>query len=139
MRVERDLEKKIKQKIEEVQQLRENLYKAESYLEALQDSLKLFKKTSNAESNESVRPGSMVDKARKILLEANKPLYVGDILKGMGKEVNKGTRASLSGSLGSYVRENFIFTRPAPNTFGLIEFEDESEGDIPDNFGLENN
>jgi hypothetical protein len=38
------------------------------------------------------------------------------------------------------VREHKVFTRPAPNTFGLVEFESAGEGPgdaAPENFGLE--
>jgi len=134
MKAERDIERKIKQKEDEIQQLREQLFRAEAYLEALQESLKLIKRNADSDSYEGVRPGSLVDKARRILLHAGKPLYVGDILKGMGKEVTKKTRASLSGSLGSYVRQGFIFTRPAPNTFGLIDFHEDTEENSAENF-----
>lgn len=140
MKIERDIEKKIRQKEEEAQRLREDLYKAEAYIEALQESLRLIKKTSGSGvEGESVRPGSLVDKARKLLRKTGSPLHVNELLRGMGKEVNKKNRTSLSGSLGSYVRQNYIFTRIAPNTFGLIEFGESEESivDIPEGFGVD--
>lgn len=135
MRAEQDIEKKIKQKEDEVQKLREDLGKAEAYIEALKESLRLIKKTSDP--NEGIRPGSMMYKVRSALRKEGKSLYVEELLKRMGMEVNKKNKVSLSGSLGSYVRQEIIFTRPAPNTFGLIEFDRlaESQDDIPDGFG----
>jgi len=137
MRVEQDIARKIKQKEDEVQKLKEDLGKAEAYIEALKESLRLVKKTSDP--NSGIRPGSMMYKARSALRKAGKSLYVDELLKRMGMEVNKKNKVSLSGSLGSYVRQEYIFTRPAPNTFGLIEFDKstENQDDIPDGFGVE--
>jgi predicted RNase H-like nuclease (RuvC/YqgF family) len=139
MKAERDIERKIKQKEEEVQRLREELVKAEAFIEAWQESLRLIKKDSNTENGNGIRPGSMIHKAQTILRQEGKPLYVGELLKRMGREVTKRNRMSLSGSLGSYVRNKQVFTRPAPNTFGLMEFgnsESASDQDeLPDEFG----
>jgi len=131
MKAERDIERKIKQKEEEAQRLREDLLRAEVYIEAMHESLRLVKKTSNAELGNSIRPGSMIHKAQEILRKEGKPLYVGDLLNRMGREVTKMNRMSLSGSLGTYVRNKQVFTRPAPNTFGLIEFGNSAEDDEP--------
>lgn len=131
MKAERDIERKIKQKEEEAQRLREELFKAEAYIEALQESLRLIKKTSNTADGNGIRPGSMIHKAQEILRKEGKPLYVGDLLNRMGREVTKMNRMSLSGSLGTYVRNKQVFTRPAPNTFGLIEFGNSAEDDEP--------
>jgi len=132
MKAERDIEKRIKQKEEEVQRLKEELFKAEAYLEAMQESLRLIKKTSSADGNDGIRPGSAVYKARAALRKVGKPLHVESLLRSMGKEVTKKNKVSLSGSLGGYVRQELVFTRPAPNTFGLIEFGEE---EIPEGFG----
>jgi hypothetical protein len=63
-------------------------------------------------------------------------MHVTDLLKEMGKDATKSNRTSLSGSLGFYVRQEEIFTRPAPNTFGLREFGDnEADEELPEGFG----
>jgi hypothetical protein len=49
------------------------------------------------------------------------PVHITTLLAEIGLEINRDTRASLAGSLAGYVRRGEIFTRPAPNTFGLIE------------------
>ena len=61
----------------------------------------------------------------------------------MGKKVTRDTKASLAGSLAAYVRKGEIFTRPAPNTYGLVELghnehEDELEEQPPTGFGSSN-
>ena len=139
MKAERVIERRIKQKEEEAQRLRDELLKAEVYIEAMQESLRLIKKPSNAADGSGIRPGSMIHQAQMILLQEGKPLYVGDLLNRMGREVTKMNRMSLSGSLGTYVRNKQVFTRPAPNTFGLIEFGDSEpgpdQGELPEGFG----
>jgi hypothetical protein len=134
MRAEREIQKRIKQKEEEVSELRQKLVQAQAYLDAMKDSLRLIQKTSGGNGSDSLRPGSLVDKARKAIQEAGKPLHVDKILKLIGKEATKQNKISLSGSLASYVRQRIIFTRPAPNTFSLIEI-DETHDELPEGFG----
>jgi len=138
MRALRDLQRKLEQKAEEVQRLKQELAKAEAYVDALQDSIKILERDIGSDNGgATIRPGSMVDRARIALREAGKPLHIEDLLRAIGKEVNKRNRASLAGSLGTYVRERVAFTRPQPATFGLIEFESEkNEDEPPDDFGL---
>lgn len=62
-------------------------------------------------------------RARDFIRSKGAPQHVAEILKGISKDPNKANLMSLSGSLGSYVRKGHIFTKPAPNTFGLIELE----------------
>ncbi|MFH1374318.1 MAG: HTH domain-containing protein [bacterium] len=135
MNVEKDIERKIKQKEEAVQGLRDQLLRAESYLEALKDSLHMVQKKSSVANGDTIRPGSMVHKALTALRNAKKPMHVNELLQHMGKEPTKKNRTSLSGSLGFYVRQEMVFTRPAPNTFGLVEFEAPTEEELPDSFG----
>ena len=94
MRAIKDLKRKIRQKEEEIQGLKESvlrankeLDKAESYLEGLQESLRMIEKDSDAASGDTIRPGSIIDRARKALRDAGKPLYVDDLLRKMEKEV----------------------------------------------------
>lgn len=76
----------------------------------------------------------MVSKAVELIKKTGRPMHVKEILEGIGKKDTKKERVSLSSSLGMYYRKNEIFTRPAPNTFGLISMEVAEEP--PDDFGL---
>ena len=139
MRAIKDVRRKLEQKTEEVQRLKHALAKAESYVEAMQETLKILEKEASSDNGgATIRPGSMVDKARNALGQAGKPLHIEELLGHIGKEVNKKNRASLAGSLGTYVREKIVFTRPQPATFGLVEFEieDEESSEPPNDFGL---
>lgn len=124
MQVKREIERKIEKKRAEIANLRQQLGTAETYLEALVDTAKLFPKDGKDGEKEAVlRAGTDLAKARDFIKSKGHPLHVNAILAGIGKEINKANKISLSGSLGSYVRKGILFTKPDPNTFGLIEFE----------------
>jgi len=64
-----------------------------------------------------------LSQARDAIRKAGKPLHITQILVAIGRANTKQTRLALSGSLATYVRRDEIFTRPEPNTFGLLEFD----------------
>lgn len=143
---ERDvIESQIAKKQSEIEALDEKLKAAKVYVAALRDVLKILEKAaraepSNDEGETKLRAGSTVAQAREIILAKGAPTHIDDLLESMGKEVTRDTKASLAGSLAAYVRREDIFTRPAPNTFGLIElghFEtlEDDEGEPPMGFG----
>jgi len=138
MTIRRKIESNVKRKEEEIQHLKDELRAAEAYVQALQDTLRqLPKEVSGSEGDVTLREGSVVAKTLEVLKKAKKPMHVGDILIALGKEITKETRASLSGSLGAYVRDRKVFTRPKPNVFGLIEWEQpEDSEELPDDFGI---
>jgi len=75
----------------------------------------------------AIRVGSDVGRSQEALRAAGKPLHISDLLRAMGKPDDKRSRVSLAGTLAGYVRRNHVFTRPGPNTFGLIEFVETPE------------
>jgi hypothetical protein len=82
----------------------------------------------------ALRPGSGMAKVREFILEKGRPGHVTELLEALGRPATREARASLSGSLAAYVRKGEIFTRPSPNTFGLIELGHDNEDDAgPDN------
>jgi len=132
-------EEKIKKKESEIQELENQIREAKAYLQALQDSLKLLPKEERVAGTgpieSTLRPNSNIYKTYKFLKDSGKALHIDDILKGIGKGTSKKEKVSLAGSLGWYVRRKEIFTRPAPNTFGLII--NEQLGEPPDDFGID--
>lgn len=136
------IEERLRKKQAEIVSLEEKLRAAKIYVQALQDVLKLFGKDEAAtESAETkLRPGSAMAQAREVILERDSPVHLDDLLLGMGREVTRESRASLVGSLAAYVRKQEIFTRTAPNTFGLVELghssvDEEEENAPPAGFG----
>ena len=138
-----EFEKRMEKKLEEIAGLERQLSDARSYLMALEDSMKLLSRVGGNDSGEAaLRPGTDLAKAQELLRKARKAMHVSKIIEGIGKEVNKASRVSVSGSLSNYVRRGLVFTRPAPNTFGLVEFgENDGTSDVagpadpPDGFG----
>jgi hypothetical protein len=119
----RKIEDRIRKKETEIQELEEKIHETRIYIQALQDVLKVFPKALSATASPSseLRHGSSVAKAREAILRQGVPLHINQLLQGIGKDVTRDSRISLAGSLAAYVRKGEIFTRPAPNTFGLIE------------------
>jgi len=132
------LEKRIEEKQSEVWNLRRQIRDAEVFIEALKEALHLLPKESVDDGPITLRPGTNVDKARLALLAKGTPMHITELLKAVGKPDDNDSRAALSGSISAYVRKNQIFTRPAPNTFSLIEFPlppPKATGAPPPNFG----
>ncbi len=136
-----NLQKLHDKKKQEVRQLEMKLREASAYLQALQDSIKVLSREAGEpiEGEQTLRPNTVLANTRELLRNHGKPMHINDILKGLGKPIDKKSKVSLSGSLSGYVRNQTIFNRPAPNTFGLLEFEyqDSAKTDtiVPDTFG----
>ena len=130
-------QKLLDRKQQEIHDLEIQIEKAKAYVQALQDSMKFLPKE-NGQAQILLRPGSALAKAQEILRKAGKPLHISEILKALNEKPDK--RVSLSGSLSAYVRNGQIFTRPAPNTFGLKEMNDvaDASDEIPEDFGDDN-
>jgi HB1, ASXL, restriction endonuclease HTH domain len=146
MKIREQHQKLLDRKQQEIQDLKMQIEKAKAYIQALQDTMRFLPKEENQE-DASLRPGTALAQTREVLRKAGRPMHVNDILKALNKPIDKKHRVSLSGSLSTYVRNGQIFTRPAPNTFGLFETtrnsshgtdQSEEELDIPDEFGADN-
>lgn len=142
-----NLQRLADRKQQEIEKLEAELERAKIYLQAILDSMKVLPRELNSSGNSgeqtSLRPGTALAKAREAILVAGKPLHIGQLLQAIGKPSDKKTKLSMSGSIAWYVRRNQVFTRPAPNTFGLIEMGDKNRvapagdvsPDLPDTFG----
>jgi hypothetical protein len=138
------IQDRLRKKEQEVQALEERVRTARTYVQALQDVLRLLDDEKSQEAPrgaaESVlRPGSSVHKAREAILAAAAPMHINSLTEAIGGDSSREGRISLASSLAAYVRKGEIFTRPAPNTFGLIELghktiPDEDDGP-PAGFG----
>jgi hypothetical protein len=138
----RRIEDRIRKKEQEIQGLEEEIKAARIYVQALQDVLRMFPRDQREtdSSPTTLRAGSGVAQAREAILREGKPLHISVLLQKVGKEPTREARISLSGSLAAYVRKGEMFSRPAPNTFGLIELGHASDplaNDPPENFGSE--
>ncbi len=123
MDVREEIQKRIGKKDEEIRECELKIREGKAYIQALSDTLRLLPKEPVAPPNPDLvlRPGTMMAKAREAIKKAGKPLHIVDILKALGRPVDRENRGSISGSLSAYVRKGETFTKVAPNTFGLVE------------------
>jgi hypothetical protein len=130
MDIRREFEKRIEKKRLEIMELELKIAEARAYSQALMDTLKILPKddASPEEPTSNLRPGSDLALAADLIKEAGKPLHIDQILTGIGKPITKENKASLGTSLSAYARRTLIFTRPLPNTFGLIGQADTGAG-----------
>jgi hypothetical protein len=130
MNERRKIEERLRKKEEEISQFEAKLRDARIYVQALQDVLKILPRGSEKNFRAgALRPGSGMAKVRDFILEKGRPGHVTELLDALGRPATREARASLSGSLAAYVRKGEIFTRPSPNTFGLIELGYDNEDD----------
>lgn len=126
-----ELGKRIARKRSELDELRGKARDAGVYIEALEEALQVLPRdgVNSGDADAVLRPGGNAALARAAILERGTALHIDDLLGAIGKEVDRQNRLSVGGALAAYVRKGEIFTRPAPNTFGLVELE---TTEIPD-------
>lgn len=112
------LDNKIRKKEAEIRSLEQKLQAARVYIQALMD----VRREIEGDGSE-LKAGSMVAMARDAIKRAGKPLHVDEILTAIGRPAE--SKSSLTGSLAAYVRRGEIFTRPGPNTYGLVDLDDD--------------
>ena len=61
---------------------------------------------------------------RAILLAHGKPTHGDDILKAFGETATTPNRCRLASMLNQWVLKGIEFTRPAPSTWGLLDWKD---------------
>jgi hypothetical protein len=141
------IEERIRKKEAEIQVFEVKIREARAYIQALQDVMKLLPRDEGVSAKSILRPGSASAEAREMIMKRGVPMHISDIVTGMGREDNRKNRAAIAGSVSAYVRRGEIFTRPSPNTFGLVEFQEdeiaedkptpETEEELPSNFGTD--
>lgn len=112
------LDNKIRKKEAEIRSLEQKLQAARVYIQALMD----VRREVEGDASE-LKAGSMVAMARDAIKRAGKPLHVDEILTAIGRPAE--SKSSLTGSLAAYVRRSEIFTRPGPNTYGLVDLDED--------------
>jgi hypothetical protein len=116
------IEKIIEEKKREMWNWQAKINEARIYVSALEDTLRILPKDPEPGVDIDLRPGTIIYKAREILGAKGEPMHIADLLKALGKPNDNTNRAAVSGSISAYYRKGQIFTRPAPNTFGLVEY-----------------
>jgi hypothetical protein len=100
----------------------------QSFIQGMEEAMRLAERSSpasaaaRADSSRALRKGSMPARAYPVLKTAGRELYLTDLLAAMGLPLIPKNKRGLAGSLSAYARRGDTFTRPKPNTFGLVEW-----------------
>ena len=106
---------------------------AEAVVDELDSLLKLTPeedKGSQTSIQPELRPNSAMAKVRDALRKLRKATHIDELIKAAGLPPEK--KRSVTGQLSWYARREQIFSRPKPNTFGLLEWNDKSIKIKPD-------
>jgi hypothetical protein len=140
MKARRDIERRIEKERQKIADLRSQIEHGEGVIQGLQEALKLLPKGETSKPRKgkgALRPGSDMARIRDLIEQTGKPLYISEIVTGLGKPDTKANRLSIAGSLSRYVRAGEIFKRVKPNTFALIDMDILDESELPPDFGAE--
>ncbi len=122
MSYRKELEKKIERKLSEISDWEHSIDEARAFVDGLREALKMCPPDDDQPVSDTLRPGSDMEKVRNILRVFGVPAPIDSIVKQMGKNYTDSMKAGLAGSLSSYAKKRKVFTKTAPKTFGLIEF-----------------
>jgi len=120
-----NLQRLADRKSQEIVDLERQIDMARAYLQAIQDSMKALPRevpiqTNGEDLSLDLRPGTLLARAKEAIQKNGRPMHISALLSAIGVENTKKARVSLVGSLGAYVRKGSVFTRPGPNTFGIV-------------------
>jgi hypothetical protein len=136
MGIRENFQKLIAKKQEEIDSLQVQIREANVYIQALQDSMKLLPKDGNGGADYTLRAGTDLAKARDVLKAFGAPMPVAEIVKALGKPNDIKHRTSLAGTLSAYARDGKVFSKTAPNTFGLLDFSNSSPDEKQESEGV---
>ena len=125
--VQATLEERIRKKEQEIRQFQHQIDAAQEFVRATREALALFLKADKAHPNEGMRRGGSASKTLQYLKKEGQARHIGDIVVGIGRKNDTKNRSAVAAQLSQYVRDGKLFTRPVPNTFGLIEWGDSRE------------
>ncbi len=123
MLTRKELEKRIEKKDEEIAYFEKLLGEAKAYRLALADLMKLCpaERSSDEQAKDTLRPGSDMARAQAAIFTKKRPLHIEELMQLLGMKAEGNAKTSFAGSLSNYARRGKIFSRPYPNTFGLLE------------------
>jgi hypothetical protein len=112
----------IAEKQADITRLEAELSAARAYVRLLQSRLQ----AAQARLDDLPESEDPIIAIRRLILEAGQPMFIDDILQGLGRPVTRDSREQIRRLLLPWVRRHEVFTRPRPSMFGLLEFEEQS-------------
>jgi hypothetical protein len=129
MGVREDYFRRIEKKRAEVDEMRMKLRMEERYLEAMLDTYKILPRSdSNGSAPNAFRRGSGASKAYEALKRVGHPMHVKELAQAIGLKLDRASTQGLASAIRLYLMKGEIFTKPAPNTYGLVEFGESEQG-----------
>ncbi len=131
MNTPKKVQNQLKRKTKDLQELESKrleidiqISAARGAISALEEVMKHFpREDMDGDPSRSLRAGGSVALIYDMLKKHGKPMHITKILETQGKSTDKKSQQATGSQLNSYVREGRIFTRDAPNTFGLKEWD----------------
>lgn len=136
MNLRKEFEKLIEKKRVEISEAQKAIDAGQAYIQAMVDAIKKLPKEDQTAVS-PVRAGSEVEKIREVILQARRPLHLGEIIAALGRPDDAESKSKFAGLLGWYTSKGKVFTKTAPNTYGLVEAMPSSEPELPAEFGSE--
>lgn len=116
----------IEREKQEAQELQLTLSNKLSRISAFEEILKLIPdngiQTKSNSVERTLRYGGLPQKTQSLLSREGKPLHIKEILERLDLPLTKANYLALASSIGTYAKNQRIFSKTAPNTFGLIDF-----------------
>lgn len=104
----------------EIARLQAELLAARARLQSLRRSIGTLESRLGDEPAADDRDDPVL-RIRGLIRQAGQPLYIDDILRGLGHPISRDAREELRALLRPWLRRGEVFTRPKPSTFGLVE------------------
>src|SRR5713226_4365057 len=82
------IQKLLDRKYQELKDKELELEKLRTYVQAIQDTMKLLPKDSQNGAEQTLRPGTALARTRDILKAAGKPMHITEILKALNHPVD---------------------------------------------------
>jgi hypothetical protein len=125
-----DLQEQREKLIRAAREIEAQINAAQAASQAFAESLAILGGPERAASaaTRELRAGSLPALAYEALKATGKPLHITELIHLI--ERDGVSRQTLVGSLSAYVRDENIFSRPAPNTFGLLEWEEAEQAQV---------
>ena len=105
----------------EIARLRAELAAAEAFLGSLRSSIEELEDRREPPAPEAADGPDPLAEVRKLIRTAGKPLYIDELLRGLGWPLSRESREEIRTLLRPWVRRGELFTRPRPSTYGLVE------------------
>ena len=119
------LRRLVREKRAEIARLEGELRSARDALRSLEESTGTMERADHRARTRSGDPdaGDLVIAIREMIVAAGRPLFIDEILHGLGERLTREARLRVRELVLERVDRGEIFTRPRPGTYGVVELQ----------------